>query len=448
MNIIIKLRDKFSSLFQSAFLINVVIVAIITILVKGLGFFKEMEVGQTFGLSELLDTFLIASLIPGFVNSVFMVSFQNLFIPNYISEQRQNANVAGFQSACFLITLCLGILLILFSYLTTDIYLEQFYKGHSAAYYHLIRMQFYILLPCILFWAFSSLLAGLLEIKGLFHYTAIYTVITSIITLILLFFFKEQFGVYLLAFGLLFGSIFEFSYLLILCFLKKTIVVGRPNFKSANIRELFRQFPSKIGAGFLSGSTSFVNQFFAAQLLVGSLASFNYGLKIPSFLVSIMAVAIGNVILPYFSNMVFDDKKKAFQVLFKLIAYVFLASVIVVGSLFLFSETIIGFLFEKGNFTSKDTAVVSQIQRILLLFVPFYISGVILNKFLTSINRNVFMLYTSILNLILNLVLNYSLAKLYGIYGLAIATTSVSIINFVVLYIIVYYQKKQINEIS
>jgi putative peptidoglycan lipid II flippase len=211
---------------------------------------------------------------------------------------------------------------------------------------------------------------------------------------------------------------------------------------------LFRQFPSKIGAGFLSGSTSFVNQFFAAQLLVGSLASFNYGLKIPSFLVSIMAVAIGNVILPYFSNMVFDDKKKAFQVLFKLIAYVFLASVIVVGSFFLFSETIIGFLFEKGNFTSKDTAVVSQIQRILLLFVPFYISGVILNKFLTSINRNVFMLYTSILNLILNLVLNYSLAKLYGIYGLAIATTSVSIINFVVLYIIVYYQKKQINEIS
>ena len=116
MKIIIKLRDKFSSLFQSAFLINVAIVAIITILVKGLGFFKEMEVGQTFGLSELLDTFLIASLIPGFVNNVFMVSFQNLFIPNYISEQRQNANVAGFQSACFLITLCLSILLILFSY--------------------------------------------------------------------------------------------------------------------------------------------------------------------------------------------------------------------------------------------------------------------------------------------------------------------------------------------
>jgi Na+-driven multidrug efflux pump len=58
------------------------------------------------------------------------------------------------------------------------------------------------------------------------------------------------------------------------------------------------------------------------------------------------------------------------------------------------------------------------------------------------------MLYTSVLNLILNLALNYSLAKFYGIKGLAIATTSVSIINFAVLYIIVYYQQKQVNEIS
>jgi putative peptidoglycan lipid II flippase len=443
MNIIITLREKFSSLFQSAFLINIAIVGVITLFVKGIGFFKEIEVGQTFGLSELLDTFLIASLIPGFVNNVFMVSFQNLFIPNYISEQRQNANIVGFQSACFLSTLFLGILLISISYLVTDFYLEYFYKGHSEAYYHLIRMQFYILLPCILFWSFSSLLSGLLEIKGLFHYTSFYTVITSISTLVLLFFFKDQFGRYLLAFGLLLGSFFEFSYLLILSFLNKTILLGKPNFKSENIRVVFKQFPLKIGSGFLSGSTGFINQFFAAQLVVGSLASFNYGLKIPAFLVSILAVAIGNVILPYFSKMVHDDKKKAYRVLFKLISNVFLGSILVIGTCVLFSETIIGFLFEKGNFTHKDTIVVSQIQRILLLFVPFYISGVIINKFLTSINKNIFMFYSSFLNLVLNILLNYTLIKRYGINGLAIATTSVSIINFIILFLFVRYQQKK-----
>jgi len=448
MNIIVKLRDKVSSLFQSSFLTNVLIVALVTLVVKILGFFKEMEVGQTFGMSELLDTFLIALLIPGFIHNVFSVSFQNLFIPNYIAEQKQKGNLAGFQTACFLISICLSIFLISASYLVTDLYLEDFFKGHSPNYYSLIRRQFYILLPCILFWSFSSLLDGLLKIKGLFFNSSFYPIFTSIIILILLFFFKEQFGVYLLAFGLLLGSIFEFLYLLILSLVKKIVVLGRPNFKSTNLRVLLSQFPPKIGAGFLSGSTGFVNQFFAAQLVVGSLASFNFGLKLPSFLVSIAAVAIGNVILPYFSEIVFTDKKKAFQVLFKSVVYVFGVSIFVVGIFFIFSETIIWFLFEEGNFTKKDTVVVSQIQRILLLFVPFYVSGVILNKFLTSINRNVVLLYASMLNLVLNIVLNYYLAKLYGIYGLAFATTLVSIINFAVLYIIVYLQHKHYKKTS
>ncbi|MBS1737352.1 MAG: polysaccharide biosynthesis C-terminal domain-containing protein [Bacteroidetes bacterium] len=444
MEIIVKLRNKYHSLFKSTFIINIIIVGLITVFVKGFGFFKEMKVGQTYGLSELLDTFLVASLIPGFVNNVFMVSFQNLFIPNYVAEQRQNKNVVGFQSACFLITLCLGIFLMLISYLITDLFLENFYVGHSLDYYQLIRIQFYIILPCVLFWSFSSLLAGLLEIKGLFYYTSFYTIITSIVTIVLLFIFKNELGTKLLSIGLLLGSILEFLYLLILSFLYKTIHLGKPDFKSTNVKILFKQFPSKIGAGFLSGSTGFINQFFAAQLLVGSLASFNYGLKIPSFLVSILAIAIGNVVLPFFSHMVYDNRKKAFQVLFRLIFYVFIGSIIVVGLSFVFSESIIRLLFERKNFTYKDTVVVSNIQRILLLYVPFYISGVILNKFLTSINKNEFMFYTSVLNLFLNLIMNYYLAKFYGIYGLAVATTSVSVINFIVLYIVVYIQNKKI----
>jgi putative peptidoglycan lipid II flippase len=49
------------NLLKNPTLINVVIVGIMTLVVKGMGFFKEMEVGRAFGLSELIDTFLIAS---------------------------------------------------------------------------------------------------------------------------------------------------------------------------------------------------------------------------------------------------------------------------------------------------------------------------------------------------------------------------------------------------
>jgi putative peptidoglycan lipid II flippase len=118
-------------------------------------------------------------------------------------------------------------------------------------------------------------------------------------------------------------------------------------------------------------------------------------------------------------------------------------SLLVACIIYFFSEDIISFLFEKGNFTSNDTLIVSKIQKILLAYVPFYISSIIIIKFLTSINKNAYMFYASISNLILNLILNSYFVKMYNVNGLAIATTIVYIVNFGVLFLFVSYQRKR-----
>jgi len=430
------------NMLKNPTLINVIIVGFMTLVVKGMGFFKEVEVGKSFGLSELIDTFLIASLIPGFINNVFMSSFQNVFIPNYIAEKKVSSTIGSFQSACVIITLCLGIVLSIWAYIFTVFFLEDIFKGHSHEYYDLIRSQFYIMLPCILFWSLSSLLGGLLEVNGLFSFSSIYPIITSLVVLMCLFFLKNELGYKVLAFGMLVGSFLEFVYLLWVSVFKKTLQLSNPDFLSPNIVTLYKQLPSKIGSGFLTGTTGFVNQFFAAQLVVGSIAALNYGMKIPSFLASILIISIGNVVLPYFSDLVHEDRVKAYEVLYKSILYVFVFSLLITAVLYFFSEDIISFLFEKGNFSSNDTLVVSKIQKILLAYVPFYISSIIIIKFLTSINKNAYMFYASILNLVLNLVLNYYFVKMYNVNGLAFATTIVYIINFGVLFLFVNNQRK------
>lgn len=429
-------------ILKNTTLINVMIVGFMTLVVKGMGFFKEMEVGRSFGLSELIDTFLIASLIPGFINNVFMSSFQNVFIPNYIAEKKVSSSIGSFQSACVIITLSLGLVLSIGSYIFTVFFLEDIFGGHSFGYYNLVRAQFYIMLPCILLWSLSSLLGGLLEVNGLFSYSSIYPIITSVAILLCLFFFKSELGYKVLAFGMLVGSFLEFFYLLWVSLCKKTLQLSKPDFLSTNIITLYKQLPSKIGSGFLTGTTGFVNQFFAAQLAVGSLSALNYGMKIPSFLASILIISIGNVVLPYFSDLVHENRLKAYEVLYKSILYVFVFSLLIACVLYFFSEDIISFLFEKGNFSYNDSLVVSKIQKILLAYVPFYISSIIIIKFLTSINKNAYMFYASIFNLVLNLVLNYYFVKMYNIEGLAIATTIVYIINFGVLFLFVSHQRK------
>ena len=261
-------------LIKNPTVINIITVAFIAIIVKGLGFYKEIVVAGSFGLSELLDTFFIAALVPGFVSEVFLNAFKAVFIPNYITEKKTSQRIGAFQATSFIITLGISLVFIVISYLFTDVFLETFFKGHTESYYNLIKIQFYYLLPCILFWGFASLLSGLLNIYDEFRYSSIYPVFTSIAMLICIFFFKDVLQEKVLAVGMLIGSIAQFLFLLIVAIMKGIIKIEAPDFMGTNAIIMFKQVPAKVSSGFLTGLISVTDQYFAAQLIVGSIAAF------------------------------------------------------------------------------------------------------------------------------------------------------------------------------
>lgn len=444
-----KLNLYFGALFlkikNSPVIINIVTVGIITLIVKGFGFYKEIVVAGSFGLSELLDTFFIAALLPGLISEVFLNSFNTVFVPNYIVEQKTSMKISAFQTTSILITILASLFFIFISYLFTDVFLETFYSGHTEEYYKLVKLQFYFLMPCIMFWGLTSLLSGLLNIYNEFRFSSIYPVFTSVSMIICLVFFKEALGEAVLAIGMLVGSIAQFALLLIISWRKKIIKLGKPNIRSTNVILMLKQVPAKISSSFLSGVNPLVDQYFSAQLVIGSITALNYGLKITSFTIGIIGIAIGNVILPYFSKIFVANQKDTFNKLKLILRNLILTSLAIVFVIFIFSNPIISLLFERDAFTSADTIKVSKIQQMYALQIPAYISGLVMVKFLTSINKNSFMVFTSFLSLILNIIINYILIEKMGVYGLALATSIVSIINSIILYgYIVFLSKKYV----
>ncbi|MCB0446717.1 MAG: polysaccharide biosynthesis C-terminal domain-containing protein [Gelidibacter sp.] len=436
-------RAFISNIFKNATITNVIIVGITTLIVSGLGFFKEIVVANTFGLSELLDTFYIAILVPSFISGVFLGSFNSVFIPNYVSELKTGKSIGAFQSTSFLMTILVSLLFLIIAFLFTDVYLETFFKGHTQQYYDLIKVQFYYVAPCILFWGFSSLINGILTIDDEFTFSSLNTVFTPISIIICLVFFKEQLGTIVLAFGTLIGSFLSFLFILTVAIKRNIIHLHKPDFKSVNIKILFKQLPAKLSSSLLSGINPLVDQYFSAQLIIGSIAALNYGIKIPAFGISIIGAALGNVLLPYFSKNAIDNRQETFKKLTKILKYlIIVSSIVVVIGIFL-SAPIISILFERNAFTSSDTVIVSKIQQMYLLQIPSYVTGLVMVKFLTSINKNNFMVLASIINLLLNIVLNYMLIKSMGVYGLALATSLVSIINSIILYVYISKLNKE-----
>ena len=96
--------QKIKDFIKQPLIINILIVGAVTFFIKVIGFYKETLVASSFGLSELLDTFYIAILIPSFVKNVFINALKNIFIPNYIAEISVEGNKGEFQSIIFIIT--------------------------------------------------------------------------------------------------------------------------------------------------------------------------------------------------------------------------------------------------------------------------------------------------------------------------------------------------------
>jgi len=424
---------------------SMIVVASISIFIKASGFYKETVIAASFGLSELLDTFLIAMLIPAFVQNVFINALSNLFVPNYIAELKTTSQKKQFQSVIFLMVISLALFLTVVCLLFSTYFLEILYPNHTDSYYHLIRVQLYWILPCLTLWAFSSVLSSLLEVKGRFFYSSFSPIFGTIATIICLVFFKDSLREIVLAVGMLIGSILSFFYQLIVCLLHNEIELGKPVL-SENMRTMIRQMPPKVASGFLTGSNSFVDQFFAAQLAAGSLAALSYGAKIPAFAVGMLILPLGRVLLPHFSRTINDDLLKAYHQLFRILKWVAICTAVVAFIGICYSQDIVRVLFERKEFDSADTTIVANIQKIGLIYIPFYLSTLICVKFLTAVNKNKFMAWTSFWNLGVNLVLNYVFVKYFGVYGLAFSTTIVYIISSIIYVGFTYRQYSKLSN--
>ena len=372
-------RKGYSS-FKNPVFKSMAIVASIAIVTKGVAFYKETIVAGSFGLNEIIDTFLIAALIPTFINSVFISSVNNLFVPNYIAEQKVNRNIASFQSVVFLIVLGIALVASLITLLSIDLFLDIIYPNQPEANYILVKDQLYIILPCLFIWGVNSVMIGLLEVESRFLVSSVVGLTPLVITILFLFYLKDELGSLVLAYGLMVGCVINFFYLLFFTIKYNDLSIGKPRL-NANSRLMIRQLPPKISSGFLTAMNNFIDQFFAGQLVVGSLAALSYANRIPAFGVSIVIMALGNVLLPHFSRLVIEDIKNAYRYLFKVLKLIFLTVMITTVIGIFLSDWIIELWLERDQFTHQDTIKVSAVQQILLINVPFYLCTLIMVKF-------------------------------------------------------------------
>ncbi|HEY2914912.1 MAG TPA: lipid II flippase MurJ, partial [Candidatus Angelobacter sp.] len=87
----------------------------------------------------------------------------------------------------------------------------------------------------------------------------------------------------------------------------------------------------------------------------------------------------------------------------------------------------------RGAFQASDTDLVSRVQMCYFIQIPFYMCGMLFVRFLSSIRRNDVLMYGSAISLVLDVSLNLVLMRKMGIAGIALSTSLVYLVAFVIL---------------
>jgi putative peptidoglycan lipid II flippase len=88
-----------------------------------------------------------------------------------------------------------------------------------------------------------------------------------------------------------------------------------------------------------------------------------------------------------------------------------------------FSPALVRLLFQRGAFTAQDTLVVSRVQAMYALQIPFYAAGLLYVRMLTALRRNDLVMISAGISLALDVVLNLICMRFWGVAGIALSTS-------------------------
>jgi putative peptidoglycan lipid II flippase len=426
----------------------ILILVVMTGVVKLAATCRELIVAGYFGVSEAVDAFLIAFLLPMFAINVLAGSFSAALMPTYIRTRDSKGLIAAQQ--LFSSAMALGILFLVAAAIVLAVIaptiLPILGSGFSANTMGLTQNLFYWLLPVLVFTGISQLYSTAMNAGERFALVALAPTVTPICAVIFLVLLVDRWNIQALAIGTLFGSVVE---ILILAYVATRRGISFCPRWGGGITEELRvvigQYMPMVAGAFLMSGTVLVDQAMAAMLESGSVATLNFANRVVALVLGVGSMALGTAVLPHFSRMVADNDWSGVHHTFKTYALLItFLSIPITAILFLFSESIISVLFERGAFEAEDTRLVGQVQAYYVLQIPFYILGILTVRLISSLRSNHILMWGAGISLSLNIILNFVFMRWLGVSGIALSTACVYAVSFLFL---IFMLAKRLREV-
>jgi len=418
----------------------------LSFIVRAVDALTYLYAASLFGAGDEMDALLIALLAPVFLVNILSGAFHASFIPTYIKVRpkhqiwrhsdsaNQNESAQRFFASVLMLSVALLIVLALFLLLSASYILPIFGSGFNPVKLQLTRSLFFIIIPILLFSSLARMWAAVLNAAERFKLAAVSPAIKSVVVIGFLLIMTRYWGIYAFGVGMVCGAFIEMSVLAYGIRQQKIPLWPRWYGMNDALRQVIRQFAPMAAGSILMGSTELIDHSMAAMLNAGSVSTLNYANKIIMFILVISSGALGTAIFPYFSLMAANrDRKLIVDTLKTYTRLIILFSLPVTGLLYFFAQPLVHILFERGVFTQNDTRQIASVLAIYSLQITFYLLSILAVRLISALQGNHILMYSAMISLPLNIILNYVFMHFMGVAGIALSTVLVYFWAFIFL---------------
>lgn len=424
---------KKQQLAQSAAMI-----AIFTLISKGLGFLREVMIASKFGSGMETDTYFVAMTATALIMGTLGSALNTTLIPIF-SEIGENSGRSGQRkylnnvlNLVFLITIILGIV----AFILSPVMIRIMAKGFEGEQFELAVRLNRIGLPIIIFLGFTYVFSGYLQSRQIFGPHAIMGIPYNFVFLIYLIFFTQKLDICTLMLVSVGASLTQ-----VLIQIPAVRYSGYRYSLNVDMRDPYLKKAMILVLPVLLGSAvrqinGIVDKTLASELVEGSISALTYAARINDLVIAVFVMAITTVIFPMLSQAFSQgDGLQLKRILNQGVNIILLVTVPATIGMILLAEPIIRIFFERNAFDTRATMMTSE----ALVFYSIGLVGsslrLMLNKVFYSLQDTRTPMINGGMAVILNIVLNLFFIRSMGHSGLALATSISAIFTTCLLFV-------------
>lgn len=423
------------------------LVSIMTIISKPLGFIREAIIAAYYGANAQTDAFFLAQNMPALLFPAVCMSLSTAFLTMYVSKSIKYGEQEGneFANSAILFNIAISGILSLFAFIFSPIIVKLFAPGFDKETLLLATKLTRIVMSAFMLLMLKYMLSSVLNSKEFYIGDQIAGILYNATIIGITILVGNRFGVYGLTWTFIFGYIVQDIVLIYLT--RKRFRFKLPEKIITNdTKQMFKiAFPILIGNSVVQ-LNGIVDKVLASKLESGTVSALSYSNTLNSFVISIIITSLSTVLYPTMTDYIArDDKERLIESITKsiIMLVLILAPISIITAIY--SGDVVKIAYGRGSF--GEEAVVLTSSALMFYGLSYMFIGIkeVTTKVFYAYKDTKTPMINSIISVGLNIIFSIILSRYMGVAGIALGTTLSTVIATL---IFLFSIKRKIPELS